>query len=161
MKASPSASWNKSLLDINIYYKWKCSIETSNHPISSNLDPPGKSVTLASRLSVKKQFVGEINVGTPAYMAPESLERTFYSAKTDFFSLGIICYEMLFGSTPWAHKNEKNSSPDDEGKKNWLRPFIGIKNNNLINFIVKCLEVNERKRMKMEEFESFEFWSEV
>jgi serine/threonine protein kinase len=40
----------------------------------------------------KKNLVGEINVGTPAYMAPEALERTFYSSKTDFFSLGVICY---------------------------------------------------------------------
>lgn len=40
----------------------------------------------------KKNMVGEINVGTPAYMAPESLERTYYSPKTDFFSLGVICY---------------------------------------------------------------------
>jgi serine/threonine protein kinase len=53
----------------------------------------------------KKNLIGDINVGTPTYMAPESLERTYYSPKTDFFSLGIICYEMLFGSVPWQHKN--------------------------------------------------------
>ena len=46
-------------------------------------------------------------MGTPAYMAPEALERTFYSLKTDLFSLGVLCYEMLFGKTPWNHKNEK------------------------------------------------------
>lgn len=40
----------------------------------------------------KKNLVGEINVGTPAYMAPEALERTFYSPKTDIFSLGVLCY---------------------------------------------------------------------
>ena len=39
----------------------------------------------------KRNLVGEINVGTPAYMAPESLERTIYSPKTDFFSIGVLC----------------------------------------------------------------------
>lgn len=53
----------------------------------------------------KKSLLGEINVGTPAYMAPEALERTYYSPKTDFFALGVLCYEMLFGVTPWQHKN--------------------------------------------------------
>lgn len=48
----------------------------------------------------KKSLAGEINVGTPAYMAPEALERTYYSPKTDFFALGVLCYEMLFGVTP-------------------------------------------------------------
>jgi len=38
-------------------------------------------------------------------MAPESLERTFYSPKTDFFALGVICYEIINGNTPWQNKN--------------------------------------------------------
>lgn len=53
----------------------------------------------------KKNLIGELNVGTPSYMAPESLQRNYYSPKTDFFSFGVICYEMLFGNPPWNHKN--------------------------------------------------------
>jgi serine/threonine protein kinase len=69
--------------------------------------PTWKICDFGFSLIGKKAFVGELNVGTPAYMAPEALERTFYSPKTDFFAIGVLCYEMLFGTTPWAHKNEK------------------------------------------------------
>jgi serine/threonine-protein kinase ULK/ATG1 len=37
------------------------------------------------------------NVGSPLYMAPESLRRNEYTLKTDIWSLGIIFYEMLTG----------------------------------------------------------------
>lgn len=47
------------------------------------------------------------NVGSPLYMAPESLKRNDYSLQSDIWALGIIFYEMLTGSTPWKAKNEK------------------------------------------------------
>jgi serine/threonine protein kinase len=47
------------------------------------------------------------NVGSPLYMAPESLRKNEYSFKTDIWALGIIFFEMLTGDTPWRAKNEK------------------------------------------------------
>jgi serine/threonine protein kinase len=47
------------------------------------------------------------NVGSPLYMAPESLRKNDYSYKSDIWALGIIYYEMLFSDTPWRAKNEK------------------------------------------------------
>ena len=40
-------------------------------------------------------------------MSPESLKKSYYSAKTDIFSLGVILYEMIEGHTPWESKHEK------------------------------------------------------
>lgn len=37
------------------------------------------------------------NVGSPAYMSPESYRDNLYSAKSDVWSMGIIFYEMLVG----------------------------------------------------------------
>lgn len=48
----------------------------------------------------------EMNVGTPLYMPPESIYYNKYSFKTDIFSLGIIFYQMLTGSTPWPSTTE-------------------------------------------------------
>lgn len=42
-----------------------------------------------------------INVGTPMYMPPESLEKSIYSFKSDIWAIGVIFYEMLTGNMPW------------------------------------------------------------
>ena len=47
------------------------------------------------------------NVGTPLYMPLESLTRNLYSAESDIFAVGVICYEMIVGVTPWESKSEK------------------------------------------------------
>lgn len=47
------------------------------------------------------------NVGSPLYMAPESLKKNEYTLKTDVWALGVIFFEMLTGQTPWKAKNEK------------------------------------------------------
>lgn len=45
-------------------------------------------------------------VGSPIYMAPQVLERTPYTTKCDIWSIGVIFYEMLFGSPPWKARDE-------------------------------------------------------
>lgn len=47
------------------------------------------------------------NVGSPLYMAPESLKKNEYSYGTDLWSIGVIFYEMLDVDTPWRAKSEK------------------------------------------------------
>ena len=43
--------------------------------------------------------------GTNEYLAPEIIARHSYSYSIDYWSLGILTYEMLFGRTPWASQN--------------------------------------------------------
>jgi serine/threonine protein kinase len=57
------------------------------------------------------------NVGSPLYMAPESLKRNEYSLKTDIWALGVIFFEMLMGETPWKAKNEKELIRKIESEK--------------------------------------------
>lgn len=45
-------------------------------------------------------FKDRVNVGTPLYMAPESLRRNYYSFKSDLYALGVVMFEMLTGQTP-------------------------------------------------------------
>lgn len=43
--------------------------------------------------------------GTPDYIAPEIISRKPYGPAVDWWSLGILSYEMLFGYTPFANEN--------------------------------------------------------
>ena len=42
-----------------------------------------------------KGFFDSVNVGTPMYMPIESLQKSFYSIKSDIFALGVILYELI------------------------------------------------------------------
>ena len=39
--------------------------------------------------------------GTPIYMAPQLLFNEPYTAKCDIWSLGLMLFELIYGSTPW------------------------------------------------------------
>merc|ERR1711912_212650 len=41
-------------------------------------------------------------VGTPYYMAPEIIRKTGYSLIADFWSLGVILFEMVCGHFPFG-----------------------------------------------------------
>lgn len=58
---------------------------------------------LASIVSVSRQ-IKDI-VGTPEYQAPEILKNRGYDKKVDWWAVGIIIYEMLFGVTPFFNRH--------------------------------------------------------
>ena len=57
---------------------------------------------------------------------------------------------MLHGVTPWQHKNEKFLVQMMKDKKLDVTHFTTVKNHNLINFMLKACEINERKRIPLE-----------
>jgi serine/threonine protein kinase len=40
-------------------------------------------------------------IGTPEYLAPEIVSHKSYDKGVDWWALGILIYEMLFGKTPF------------------------------------------------------------
>jgi hypothetical protein len=61
-------------------------------------------------------------LGSPLYMSPELLAEQPYTKKSEMWSVGVIAYEMLYGTTPWpdvrtpaqlmqAHKQAINYPP--------------------------------------------------
>ncbi|MSQ60129.1 MAG: serine/threonine protein kinase [Betaproteobacteria bacterium] len=47
----------------------------------------------------------EAFAGTPAYMAPEYIDRKIYTTRSDLFSVGMVLYEMLCGKPAILGKN--------------------------------------------------------
>lgn len=48
-------------------------------------------------------------VGTEEYIAPEIITGTGHSTAIDWWALGILLYELLYGHTPFRGKNRKNT----------------------------------------------------
>ena len=92
-------------------------------------------------------FKDRVNVGTPLYMAPESLRRNFYSFKSDLYSIGIVMFEMLMGNTPYEAKSEKELI---EKVSNEIPIPQSIKNPKMIELFSKLTTFSDAKRLTKE-----------
>jgi len=45
--------------------------------------------------------------GTPGYMAPEVMCRLNHTISVDYFAVGVIAYECMFGKRPYIGKSRK------------------------------------------------------
>lgn len=73
---------------------------------TENVDPTAKTQTAhlggAANILTGKGLV----LGTPMYMAPEQLKGGAPDPRTDQFSWGVMCFEVLAGERPWPPKSD-------------------------------------------------------
>ena len=88
-----------SIISNNISYPYTYSLKKNNcNGDSENL----------------KKLIGFSNVGSLLYVAPEVIDKKSYGAEIDWWSVGIIFYEMLVGFPPFWGEND---TPKDTGLK--------------------------------------------
>ncbi|CAD8048965.1 unnamed protein product [Paramecium primaurelia] len=53
-----------------------------------------------------ESIIKKFNVGTPMYMAPETVQNNIYSEKSDIWALGIVLFQMIYHELPQFNKQE-------------------------------------------------------
>ncbi|KAJ3675423.1 hypothetical protein LUZ60_004465 [Juncus effusus] len=96
-------------------------------------------------------------VGTEDYVAPEIIEGKGHEFSVDWWGLGVVLYEMLYGRTPFRGQNRKETfyrvlvkEPELIGEQTTLRDLIR-----------RLLEKDPEKRITCEEIKSHEFFRGV
>jgi len=107
--------------------------------------------------------VDEVNLtstycGTPEYMSPEMIKGLKYGKETDWWSVGILFYEMINGTPPFSHNNKLvlqslilNKVVDYS--KHWHRDTIQL----LKNFLQK----NPKQRIKISQIKKHKFFASL
>jgi serine/threonine protein kinase/Tfp pilus assembly protein PilF len=100
-------------------------------------------------------------IGTPEYMSPEQVRGEHVDARSDLFTLGIICCEVLSGKLPYQAdtamasmfmRTKERAIPVDRLDRS-IPPFFG-------SVVAKCLELDPKDRFQSarEMFDALESW---
>ena len=87
--------------------------------------------------------------GSPGYMSPEAIFKEKHSYTSDFFSLGVVCYEMMMKKRPYVGKNrqeikEKMSKGQVQIKKEQIPKGWSPQ---IADFVNKLLMINPENRL--------------
>lgn len=86
-------------------------------------------------------------VGTPYYIAPEVMSRS-YNEKCDMWSIGVITFILLSGTPPFAGQNEKEIMDTVKtGKYSFKSKAWANVSDNAKDFIEKLLVMDPAKRL--------------
>jgi serine/threonine protein kinase/Leucine-rich repeat (LRR) protein len=87
--------------------------------------------------------------GTPGYMAPEQLAGEESTTASDVFSLGIIFYEILCGTRPFA--GDHNEVLKKLSSRDWMpQPPSSVRsdvNGQLSDLVMRCISKNPANRI--------------
>lgn len=99
-------------------------------------------------------------IGTPHYISPESLLRSDYSPKVDWWALGVIAYELVVGEPPFGGNSEAEIfSHIVAGKYEW--PDDVEVSDEYKKFVHDLLNLNPEKRPDAEELKKYKIFEDI
>ena len=104
-----------------------------------------KIADLGFSKQMEKKSVTNTLLGTSVTMAPEILWERPYGFKADIWSIGVVYYQMLFGTYPFLGQNEKDIL---KKIKNTRPNFKGVNiTDEAKDFIERCLTIEPSDRI--------------
>lgn len=121
-----------------------CDIKPSNLFISES--PPDSPLELPLELPLKlldfglarpidRKSQSGITAGTPAYMSPEQFTGEVITYQSDYYSLGIVIYEILLGHKPFSAKPSNTWTLQDWAIAHCQTPIPTLMDINSPNFL--------------------------
>ncbi|OIW01308.1 hypothetical protein TanjilG_10469 [Lupinus angustifolius] len=136
------------------FSRFYCKCNSGIFPYDSDGQLGTNSPTRSESNSVEKS---NSFVGTEDYVAPEVISGNGHNFVVDWWSLGVVLYEMLYGTTPFKGTNRKDTffrilmkEPDLTGEATSLRDLIS-----------KMLEKDPDRRIEVDGIKGHDFFKGV
>ncbi|NWX71504.1 CTRO kinase, partial [Alca torda] len=121
----------------------------------------------AAKMTVNKMVNAKLPVGTPDYMAPEMLTglngdgKASYGPECDWWSLGIIAYEMVYGRSPFAEGTSAKTFNNIMNFQRFLKFPEDVKVSSELLDLIQSLLCGQKERLGYEGLCCHPFFSKI
>ncbi|KFZ48630.1 Citron Rho-interacting kinase, partial [Antrostomus carolinensis] len=121
----------------------------------------------AAKMTVNKTVNAKLPVGTPDYMAPEMLTglngdgKATYGPECDWWSLGVIAYEMIYGRSPFTEGTSAKTFNNIMNFQRFLKFPEDVKVSSEFLDLIQSLLCGQKERLGYEGLCCHPFFSKI
>ncbi|NXB57291.1 CTRO kinase, partial [Struthidea cinerea] len=121
----------------------------------------------AAKITVNKTVNARLPVGTPDYMAPEVLTglggdgKVSYGPECDWWSLGVIAYEMIYGTSPFTEGTSAKTFNNIINFQRFLKFPEDVKVSSEFLDLIQSLLCGQKERLAYEGLCCHPFFSKI
>ncbi|NWJ02307.1 CTRO kinase, partial [Crypturellus undulatus] len=121
----------------------------------------------AAKMTVNKMVNAKLPVGTPDYMAPEMLTglngdgKASYGPECDWWSLGVIAYEMIYGRSPFTEGTSAKTFNNIMNFQRYLKFPEDVKVSSVFLDLIQSLLCGQKTRLGYEGLCCHPFFSKI